>query len=477
LENDFILVASVSDGGTLASPLGYEPLVSQVGNNSPSYQISYKRVSGTIDTQITGLSASGLTDGDGDVIPAGIAHVASVYRGVSSTVNPSFTRNNGTGDPNPQQITGLATGAGVVAFGFLDNISITDANITAPTTPGTYTKTITQGVGQDNSGNDEATVMSAFRLVALGGTEEPGAFGVTGAGSEQNSSVTVALTPQTNNRFSAVTGGCGGSGGGLSAVFDNSTGTPIPLVIVGGGGGGGGGSTTPITGPAGGSGGAGGGGSGGNGNILVFDGIGFKLAGGGGRGATSVGPGLGGITLLGGTGAPTTGNNAGEVGGTYNIPPWTPPPAVGILTAGGRGANSPYNSLALPLYGSNATGGWNRGSGGGSSRVGGNILYTLVTDPTDCGGGGGAGYYGGGGGGVGAGGGGGGGGGGFSFSDPSVFVSSNLIGIGTIPPAIDSPNYLPGFAYGGQQVSGSGVDVIGKGGGNGLIFINYLVRA
>jgi hypothetical protein len=472
--NDIIIVASVSDGGALSTPTGYtEVVTSQTGSNSPSYQISYKITNGT-DTQVTNLSPGGSIDGgDNDGSPtAGVAHIASVYRGVSLTTPPAgFVAPNNNGNPDPPQINGVSSGDGVVVFGFLDDISITDANITAPTTPiPGYTKTITRAVGTDNNGANEATIMSAFRELTASGNENPGAFSVNGNDGRRNSAISIRLVPQVNARFSTVTGGCGGSSGGYSGIFllDGT-----PLLIAGGGGGGGGGTTYPFIAARGGNGGSGSGFPGTNGNISVLDTallplIVYRKFGSGGGGGTAVAGGSGGITLSGGTGTPISGN-PGESGVI-----WSSPEVSGFLT-GGRGANSPYTDLtSLPLYGANATGGWNRGAGGGSSRI--DSFTTPVPAPTDCGGGGGAGYYGGGGGGSGDGGGGGGGGGGSNYADPlvSVLVSAGGDSLTPgIPAATLSANYIAGVAVGGAPVFSNGVDVLGNRGGNGLIVLTY----
>ena len=468
--NDLIIVASVSDGGGLLTPTGYTVVPgvpSQTGSDSPSYQISYKITNGT-DTQVTGLSPSGNVDGDGGG-SAGVAHVASVYRGVSLTTPPAGTPANGNGNPDPPQINGVSSGDGVVVFGFLDDISITDANITAPTTPiPGYTKTVTRAVGTDNNGDNEATVMSAFKLLTTGGNENPGAFSVNGNDGRTNSAISIRLVPQVNARFSTATGACGGSGGGYSGIFlVDAIGTP--LMIAGGGGGGGGSTVYPFPQAVGGNGGSGGGINGLSGSLTVFDGVNFRLLGGPGGGGGATAGGAGGLTLLGVSGTPTTGN-PGEAGQIYNSP------LVGGFYSGGRGANSPYTDLtSLPLQGANATGGWNRGAGGGSSRT--DSFTTPVGSPTDCGGGGGAGYYGGGGGGVGDGAGGGGGGGGSNYVDPRLSVSINSAGVGLLPAVTALPpsgNYIAGVGAGGASVVGSGIaDVPGNPGGNGLIVLKY----
>ncbi len=473
---DIILVASVSDGGTMNIPSGYTS-ISSSSTGSPSYQLSYKRVGATPDTQVTGLSPSGLTDtgsAGGPGNPAGVSHIALVFRGTSTTINPRITTstaNNNNTSPNPPSISSLINGDAVVAFGFLDDKSIT--SITPPTG---YTVARNQAVGSDPDSNIEATLMSAYRILSsTSGTEDPGSFGSI---PENNVAISLALRPQTNNKFSSRTGGCGGSGGGYSGVFYGGTNDSnrIPLIVVGGGGGGGGACVATSLGgfvstAVAGSGAPGGGtiaAAGENGSLIFDTNISdYRLAGSGGGGGGD------GITVFGGSsgktwsfpGVVSTGTNPGEVGVLYSTAP-----VAGFYT-GGRGANSPYNDLsAIPLYGANSSGGWLRGSGGGSSRTSSGIIPVLA--PTDCGGAGGAGYYGGGGGGSGYGGGGGGGGGGSSFIDSNLSVLSNNSGIGTVPGNTESLNYINGVGYGGTSVLGLGItDVIGNSGGPGMIIL------
>lgn len=471
-ENDIVLVASISDGGTMSLPAnGYATLGSGSNNNQPAYHLSWKRMGAIPDTAVTGLTAEGVVQGganDGNI--AGVAHVAIAFRGVSPTTDPRITTNNGNGVPNPPQITGLNLGDAVVAFGLLDDRSI---SATAPTN---YTIARNQAVGSDAGGNDEATIMSAYRMNITTASEDPLPFG---SAADNYVAASIALTPQLNNVFSANPGSCGGSSGGFSGVFYNAPGGILTPLLIAGGGGGGGGATVVsslpvgILGgvPTGGNGGPGGGLPGGNGNAFVLNTLSQYFyagqgGGGGGDGIVSFG-GAGGLTYYFNGLSALTGNltNPGENGTLWDSP------VVSGFSTGGRGANSPSSDIVtVPLYGANGSGGWIRGAGGGSSRTSSTSVPVAV--PSDCGGAGGSGYYGGGGGGSGAGGGGGGGGGGSNYVSPNIFVSDNIAGIGTIPgfPLVGSL-----IGYGGVSITGTGSVIdLGNPGQNGLVIVSYL---
>jgi hypothetical protein len=466
---DIVLLSSISDNGTMSVPVGFTTIYQ--GNPNCAYQLSYNRISsaevGT--TVISGLSDSGTRDdGTGTT---GVAHLAMVFRGVDEVVDLAtlFAVDDsagGTGAPNPPPITGVGVNDTVIAFGFLDDRSIIPNSYPFPSNAFQRVGTLT---GQNAN---EGTIMVSYDTTPTIGTVDPNSFGVPN--NDEWVAITGRLPPQIGARFTTVTGGCGGSGGGYSGIFYNVGGVVTPLVIAAGGAGGGGGTIYNFPAAKGGDGGSGGGLPGLNGNTLVFDPatLSYRLSGSGGAGGASGAGGAGGSTLSGGLVPIPVSGNVGESGAFYDSASVAQIiPVIGSFFVGGRGANSPYNDLtSLPLQGANATGGWNRGSGGGSART--DSFITIVA-PTDCGGGGGAGYYGGGGGGSGFGGGGGGGGGGFNYANPVLDSSSTASGIGLTPFGSDSPNYIAGIGTGGEFVTGSGLDVIGNRGGNGLVVVSY----
>lgn len=460
---DLVICSSISDAGTLNVPTGFTTIRTNTAG-TPSYQLSY-RILAAGETTITGLSPQGQQNGGG---PAGIAHACFAFSGQdpafplvgydpTNTFNPtdittapfaSGTFNGGNG-PNPLGLPSPGAGDAIIAVAFLDDISV------SATPPTNYSTAVNIAVGTNNNGNNEATFMSAYRILSTTATppatEDPNSFGIVGAGGGNNEnwqSLTFGIRAARSNRFSTTTGGCGGSGGGFSGIFYLSGGIEVPLLIAGAGGGGGGSGASAFGGP----GGAGGGVAGGAG----FNGLSIS-AGGGGGGGTLISGGLGGSSSSGIL-------NPGEAGVFYDTA------AVGVFLTGGRGANSPgTNTITIPLYGANATGGWMRGPGGGSVRN--SDPFTAIVRPSDCGGGGGAGYYGGGGGGAGSNFGGGGGGGGSNYINPSVITLDNIAGVGTSPGLV----YDASIGYGGNSVIGSGVaDVTGLPGGNGLIILEYL---
>jgi hypothetical protein len=445
---DIVFCSSVADGGTLNPPPGFIGISSSVGNDNVSYQLSYKILAAG-ETLITGLTPAGAIDGGaGDGDPAGVAHACLVFRGFDPASPPTSTIATGTGNPDPPNITGLLAGDTAIALGFLDNVSITPTGV-----PANFISAVNVRVGTDNNGNNEASFMSAYRLTIPGTSENPTTFNV-GGGGEPWTAITIGLRAARSQKFSIITGGCGGSGGGYSGIFYNLGGILTPLLIAGGGGGGGGASINATT--SGGVGGAGGGGAGGPG----FSGLGGLNSGPGGGGGTLISGGAGGFNL-------GSGLNPGEAGFF-----WDTAEVSGFLT-GGRGANSPVaDTTSVPLYGANATGGWIRGSGGGSSR---NLdPYITSPIPTDCGGAGGAGYYGGGGGGAGNNAGGGGGGGGSNYINPLVSALDNFVAIGTSPGVV----YDGIIGYGGNSVIGNGTAYVsGLGGGNGLVAISFIQPA
>lgn len=472
---DLVLVASVSDAGTLSTPLNYTS-ITNINGQDPSYQLSYKFIESSTETTVDGLTTTTVqTGGPGSGQPRGTAHIVQVFRGADPASVISFTNSsNNNGNPNPPPINGVAANNIVAAFAFVDDISIT------ATAPGGYTLGALQSVGTNPNGSQEATVMCAYNLNPTTPEEDPGSFNVSNDDAWE--AVTILIENNVTQRFyPSDPGGCGGSSGGYTALFDNLT--KDLILMVGGGGGGGGSSVIPIGAAAGtpasaayrsvgGSGGVGGGNgnAGGNGSsgLSFLEGTSFSIAGQFGSGGTLISGGIGGNATQ--TGSPTIlVSNPGETGVAYTN-----------NTSGSRGANSPYNTSDIPLQGANATGGYIAGRGGGSSRT--NLTVSDATIPLDCGGAGGPGYYGGGGGGPGLYGGGGGGGGGCSYHNPSIVtILSSEVGVGTNPAGQGSGFWNFPIAVGGSRVIGNNTSPIpatttsiGNSGGDGRVVITYL---
>jgi len=484
---DLVLVASVADGGTLSTPrwgIGgplYQSLYNET-NQTPSYQLSYKFIGSDTETTVDNLSVSTLNipNGDGTPTPRGTAHTVQVFRGVNPLL-PILSSGPNTGNndqPDSPPIGIVSSRNAVVSFAFVDDRSVT---VTGTGTPAGYTLGPVASVGANANSNTEATIISAYNSTPNFPDENPGNFTITNG--DNWDAVTIALQNNVTQRFSSDPGGCGGSSGGYTSITilggprDNEV-----ILMVGGGGGGGGSSIIPsdseptftpsneASRSVGGSGGVGGGPGNGfpgqNGfSFAATNGV-YARAGVGGGGGTQVSGGLGGESISNLTVIPVL--NPGETGVVYTD-----------TTSGGRGANSPLNTNDIPLQGANATGGYNAGRGGGSSRT--NSTQFDATIPSDCGGAGGPGYYGGGGGGPGLYGGGGGGGGGSGYYDPSVVtIISSEVGINTSPGGQSSEFWTFPIGVGGESVIGnltvgspSPTTAIGNTGGDGRAVITY----
>lgn len=492
---DLVLVASVSDGGTLNTPIwaggpsNYNSLANQT-NQSPSYQLSYKFVQSTLETTVDGLSATTLNvGGGGGTQPRGTAHIVQVFRGA----NPSTTiltqlDSADAGNPDPPQINGVAANNAVAAFAFIDDISVT------ATPPGGYTAGAVQSVGTNPNSTQEATVMCAYNLTPSIPSENPGVFTVSN--DDNWDAITVLIQNNITQKFfnnPGNPGGVGGSSGGYTAIINASVIPNELILLVGGGGGGGGSSIRPVdaalnTVPDGatraiaGNGGVGGngvaiGGDGGNGLSYLSPLGTFSIAGVGGGGGTASAGGIGGNSIQSATIIASL--TAGENGAPFVLDSQSSDPANPFPAVGGRGGNSPYSSVGLPNYGANATGGYIGGRGGGASRS-----ISIVSNAPlarDCGGAGGPGWFGGGGGGSGQYGGGGGGGGGSGYYDPSrVTIISSEVGVSTSPGGRGSEFWQYPIGCGGESITGNIVPntsatttSIGQTGGDGRAVITF----
>ena len=487
---DLVLVASVSDGGTLSTPLNYTS-ITNINGQDPSYQLSYKFVESTLETTVDGLTGTTTqVGGGGGGQPRGTAHIVQVFRGADPAATISFAdSSDNNGNPNPPPINGVAANNIVAAFAFVDDISIT------ATAPGGYTLGALQSVGTNPNGSQEATVMCAYNLNPTTPEEDPGSFNVSNDDAWE--AVTILIENNITQKFfnnPADPGSVGGSSGGYTAILNGDTIPNEVLLIVGGGGGGGGASVRPIGAAAntvpgdatrsrGGNGGVGGNGAvtgrnGGNGlSYLSLSGS-YAIAGRGGRGGIPSAGGAGGASIR--NGVVIANSTQGENGYfPFIIDAASSDPTATNPATGGRGGNSPWNTTGAPLQGANATGGYIGGRGGGASR-----LVSFVSDApiaSDCGGAGGPGWRGGGGGGSGQYGGGGGGGGGSGYFDPSrVTIISSQTGILTSPGGQSSEFWNFPIAVGGERITGNIIantsatsTSIGQTGGDGRAVITY----
>lgn len=493
---DLVLVASVSDGGTLstpswaAGPSNYTS-ITNITNQDPSYQLSYKFVESALETTVDGLTGTTTqVGGGGGGQPRGTAHIVQVFRGADPAATISFAdSSNNNGNPDPPPISGVAANNIVAAFAFVDDISIT------ATSPGGYTLGALQSVGTNPNGSQEATVMCAYNLNPTTPTENPGQFNVSNDDAWE--AVTILIENNITQKFfdnPADPGSVGGSSGGYTAILNGDTIPNEVLLIVGGGGGGGGASVRPIGAAAntvpgdatrsrGGDGGVGGNGAvtgrnGGNGlSYLSLSGS-YAIAGRGGGGGLPSAGGAGGASIR--NGVVIANSTQGENGySPFIIDAASSDPTATNPATGGRGGNSPWNTTGAPLQGANATGGYIGGRGGGASR-----LISFVSDApiaSDCGGAGGPGWRGGGGGGSGQYGGGGGGGGGSGYYDPSrVTIISSQTGILTSPGGQSSEFWNFPIAVGGERITGNIIantsatsTSIGQTGGDGRAVITY----
>ena len=175
LQNDIVVIASMSDDTAQNLPNTSWIDIQNGTSNTVRYRWSYKRMGATPDTTATNLSSSSVA-------------IAFAFRGVATSgefdvVTPA-TATNTTGLPNPPSITPVTNGAMVVVVGFLDDDIIT---ATAPTD-----FTLARSANYGSAGNG-GTVMAAYRLKSTAGTENAGVFG--GGGDDAWVAGTLAFKP------------------------------------------------------------------------------------------------------------------------------------------------------------------------------------------------------------------------------------------------------------------------------------------
>jgi hypothetical protein len=160
-ENDILFVASHSTSTSQALPTGFTS--GQAGLASTvSYRWSYKIVGSTPDTTISGLTSSG-------------KHIAFAFRDIDTTnifdVTTPAIATGTSGMPNSPSITTLNNDTIVVSIGFLDDDAIQES----VTPPLGYT-----GARVLEATTDAGTLMVAYKVLDVAGTEDPGAFGGDG---------------------------------------------------------------------------------------------------------------------------------------------------------------------------------------------------------------------------------------------------------------------------------------------------------
>ena len=181
VENDVVIVAVGCDNSLPSiTSSGWTTITS--ASNSPAagdtfYLLAYKRMGATPDASV---SVSGVSVASNAL--------AMCYRNVHTDIfDTTFVSTNGaTGAPNPPAITTVTAGDMVVAFGFLD-----DDSVSAFTPPTGYAN-IT-GISTGAAGSAFAT-SAANKLIYLPSTVDPAAFTLTG-GNDAWSAVTIALKP------------------------------------------------------------------------------------------------------------------------------------------------------------------------------------------------------------------------------------------------------------------------------------------
>ena len=170
LQNDIVVICSMSPSDTTTLPTGYTD--GQNGNsNLVRYRWAYKFMPATPDTTATGLSANTVS-------------IAVAFRGVNTTTpldvaSPAIATND-RDFPDPPSITTVTNNSMVVAVGFQRQLS----TLTAPTN---FTLAAT-------ANRTNGTVAAAYRLKTPAGAENPGVFG-PGTLDAENVAATFALRP------------------------------------------------------------------------------------------------------------------------------------------------------------------------------------------------------------------------------------------------------------------------------------------
>ena len=175
---DVVIVTVGSDAASPALPSGWTDIENLTANADSFGRTFYKVMTETVDTsvQITSLAEA-------------TAIVAIAVRGVFSgrgslgiTFNSqAFT----TGVPDAPAVTTTGANALVIAIGRIDDNSVA-SSVTAPA--GYSNLVVAEAAGLTGQ-----TVMLATKVVATAGSENPGAFGISGGISDAGAQITIAL--------------------------------------------------------------------------------------------------------------------------------------------------------------------------------------------------------------------------------------------------------------------------------------------
>ncbi len=167
-ENDIVFVTMMNDYGLYGNNpggIGWTKIINE-NLNSLDYGIWWGKVDATLDLTYTNTTV------ERGEQSCGVMFVLRGVKDYGGNITPAAT---GSGaNPNPPSLSGIVTtgqGSVVLAFGYLDDDRIADANISAGAG---YTKIVT-----NVSTNAGATIMVAYKETMVA-TENPGSFTTSG---------------------------------------------------------------------------------------------------------------------------------------------------------------------------------------------------------------------------------------------------------------------------------------------------------
>jgi hypothetical protein len=176
-QNDILIYYAGRDGSTtLNVPTGFTNL-GGTNNAQMAFGIAWKRMGATPDSTISGLTSA-----------IAISHTAVAIRGASTGASPiiAATPSSGsTGSPNPPSVTSTSNNSLILAFGFLD-----DDTLTSVTPPSGFTDIFWHSV--DESGACSGT-MASYLVQTSAGSIDPSSY--TTNGDDAWYGITLAINP------------------------------------------------------------------------------------------------------------------------------------------------------------------------------------------------------------------------------------------------------------------------------------------